>query len=265
MTKLAQTEWDALSDEDKALRQDEKPDEVQGPTSPTPTVEELGTQVKDLTDKLNNLTQERDGVIGDLRSERELRQSLDATVKQLQQQTAARSDDPLAGKSDEDYLTVADVKKILAQANKTAGESRTQDENATNQRRSQENYAGDESRVTDKKDLEVPYKDAIKEFNTMAKANPALWQTVHLESIRVGGKPAELAYTIALTSPTFVSRIKTKEREALILKLENEGKLPKKLPPGGPGAGPIDASVMSEEQLLNLSDAQLEEQLKKTG
>ena len=111
----------------------------------------------------------------------------------------------------------------------------------------------------------IAYDEAIKEFTAMAKARPGLWRSVHEESLRANGKPAETAYRIALTSKKFMDKVRASTREALLSDLEKQGQIkPRKLPSGGAGNQDIDAAKLSEEDLLNLSDAQLDALLAKT-
>lgn len=260
--KLTQEQWDDLDSEAQALRQDEKPEEK----VETPTVEELAKTVEELTGRLTTAEDEKKGVYGDLKAERTLRQQLEATTAELKRSLESKGDDPLAGKPDDEYITVAEVKKIIAHSTEAATKSQRADNIAEAKERSTANYNADEERMSVRKDLKVPYAEVIKEFQKMASSNPALWEAVQRESIRRGGKPAEVAYKLGLTSDVFIGKIEANARETLIKGLEKEGKIkPKKLPSGGSGKVNLDPALMSEEDLLNLPEAELDKLLKETG
>ena len=266
MDPLSQEAWDALSAEEQATRQDEKPVASGAGEPDSKTVEELTTSVKDLKTQLDSLQNEKQGIYRDLKGEREVRQQLEATLQELQNKGKGDEFD-LEALADEEYLTAGQVKKIMAKLKNTANN----DTAADNKRKSGENYAADEERMIESTkaatdDFPVPYEEAIKEFQEMAKSKPAFWRTVHEESLRANGKPAEVAYKIALTSKKFMDKVRVSAREKLLKELEDQGQIkPRKLPSGGPGKTEINAANLSEEDLLGLSDAQLNELLEKTG
>lgn len=265
MTKLSKEAWDALSTEEQQVRQEERPEE---PGSAQPTAEELSQQIADLSTKLKKLEDERGGLIGDLTAERQTRQQLAAKVKELEETGGGdKGGFNLDKMADDDYLTAGQVKQIINQL-QTKGSKEAQ---AEEEQLSKENYNTDEERmigltVKPTEDYPVPYNEAIEEFNKMVKKSPAYWAAVNVESRRKNGKPAEVAYKIALTSKTFINKIKTSAREDLIDELQKQGKIPKKLPSGGPAdGGEIDPSLLTEQQLLEMPESQLEGLLKKTG
>ena len=262
---LTQEEWDGLTPEEQGTRQDEKPQPA-GKEPDDQTVSELNKSVKNLKDQLDSLQNEKQGIYRDLKQERELRRQMEATVQELQSRGKVDEFD-INKLADDEYLTAGQVKKLIAGLQGNAQNN----ENAQLQARSRENYANDEERLieaskTVSDEYPVPYTEAVKEFEQMAKKNPVYWKTVHEESIRSGGKPAEVAYKIALTSKTFLSKIRASTRESLLSELEKEGQIkPRKLPSGGAGKPELNAANLSEEDLLSLSDTQLDELLAKTG
>ncbi len=261
---LTQDEWDALTPEDQATRQDEKP-QAGGEPPQNQTIDELTTSVKDLKTQLDSLQNEKQGIYHDLKQEREVRQQLEATLGELQDR--GRGDEfDLESMADDDYLTAGQVKKLMTSLKKDAN----RDTVAEARQKSAENYAENEEAMVEKTktasdEFPVPYDEAIAEFQVMAKAKPAFWRAVQEESLRTNGKPAETAYRIALTSKKFIAKIRANTRESLLDKLENEGQLkPRKLPSGGPGKPVLNAANLTEEQIMNLSDSQLDELLANT-
>ena len=266
MSKLAQADWDALTEEEQALRIDEKPDEI---TKPDETLETLGVQVKDLTAKLDEATKEKNNFYGVMKGGQEMVQALEAELKEIKAKLDAKGDDDLLrGKADDEYLTVGEARKILEKAETKAKSAQAGDDVAAQKELATENYASSEEAMLEKdkaNKLPIPYKEALAEFNAMASKNKALWVSVHQESIRRGGKPSELAYKIALTSDKFIDKIKAGAREKLLNDLEKEGKIkPRKIASGGPGKGPLNPANLSEEDLLNMSETDLDELLAKT-
>lgn len=263
---LTQEEWDALSAEEQATRLDEKPEGASQKEPQQQSTEELQTQLTELKSELDSLKNEKQGIYRDLKGEREVRQQLEATVAELQNRGKGGDEFDIEQMADDDYLTAGQVKKLIRGL-----QSKSDQESAADvKKRAAENYAVDEDRmveaskeVTD--DFPVPYKDAIEEFTEMARKRPALWRAVHEESIRANGKPAETAYRIALTSKKFMNKVKANTREQLLKELEDQGQIkPRKLPSGGPGKQDLDPSKLSEKDLLELSDAQLDDLLAKT-
>lgn len=265
---LTLDEWNELSEEEQQLRQDEKPDDpVEKKDQKTqPTADDLQKQLKELNDKITKADEEKKGIIGDLRHEREVRQRLETTLQELQMQNKRKEEFDINQVADDEYLTAGQVKKILAQQQQQ-GQQLTQQQQA---QRSKENYVSDGERMSEatKKtsdDFPVPYEEAVDEFKRMAQNNPALWDAVHRESLKFNGKPAELAYRIALTSKTFIPKIKASARAELTAQLEKAGTIKRKLPPGGPPTVELDANLLSETDMMNLSDDALDALLKKTG
>ena len=268
MDKLSIEQWEELGVEEQAIRIDEKPEELTGKPSSDPTLETLGEDVKKLNTQISKLEEEKGGLIGDLKGERQSRQVAQQTIIDLETKIKGKADtDPLEGKEDDDPITVGEVRKILVNAKRVAA---VDDASATeNQLRDKavSNYSADEEVMQGKKDLVVPYADGIKEFEKMAKLKPSLMVAVNAEARRTGGKPAELAYNLALTSKAFSNVIAKDARDQLVKDLIEQGKLkPAKISGGGGGSGgPRDAAHMSEEDLLSCTDEELDAMLEKNG
>ena len=202
-----------------------------------------------------------------MQDERRTRQELQTLVAELREQMKASGQkDPLEGKEDDDTVTVGDVRKILAGAQNTAASNDAANQEKDLRSRAVANYNADEERLQRDEEagkLDVPFEEAMKEFSRMAKKNSGLLHSVNQEARKVGGKPAELAYKLACTSPVFITRIKKTAREKLVTDLEREGKLkPRKLPSGGGPQGPLDAKNLSDEDLLNMSDEALDKAIR---
>lgn len=261
-------QWDALSYDEQQLRQDERPEAASMKAAPSQnsSVEDLSKQVKELSDKLAAVENEKKGIFNDLKSERELRQALAAKVDELNQVRRQEGQFDINSIKDDEYLTGSDLKKIINQLQQEGNQASAKDRKAM----AKQNYVADEDRMIKETkalsdDFPIPYDEAIKEFYVLAQKSPSYWNAVNSEALLRNGKPAEVAYKLALTSPKFIGKIKAGAREALIRELENKGDLPKKLPSGAPVNENTDPSLLSEEQLLNMPDEQMDVLLKKTG
>lgn len=251
--KLTVEQWNVLTAEEKELRADEMPQELKGKDDQRLSPEEaqkLRNDIKTLTEQLGNLQHEKSGLYANLKEEQELRRELRDKVKELEDAAGSKG-----GGDDDPYLTTEKAKKLLAdQAKKT--------DEKVNEVRSEfakERELTDERRMKTREDLPIPYEDAIKVFAQMAKGNPVYWKQVQDAANTPGGKPAELAYKIAIREhPDFLKKIKDQEREGLISDLEKGGKI-KKLPGGGAGgAGKPKVEDMTIEEVMEMSDADWE-------
>lgn len=267
MDKLTVEQWDELGEEEQAIRIDEKPEELAGKPSSDLTLESLTEDVKKLNTQLAKVEEERGGLIGDLKGERQARQAAQQTIVDLEAKIKGKKDDdPLEGLEDDDPMTIGQVRKLLVNAKQIAAADGADADEKQLRDRAVANYTTDEEAMQGKDKLAVPYDDVIKEFEKMAKTRPSLMVAVNAEARRPNGKPAELAYNLALTSKAFSNVVAKEARENLIRDLVGQGKLkPTKILGGGGGAGgPRDAANMSEEDLLNCSDAELDAMLEKT-
>ncbi len=273
MDKLTVDQWNELDEADQIIRIDEKPDELSGEKgSDAPkTIEELTVDIKKLNTQLAENEEQKSGMISDLQSERRLRQKLETAVDQLQVQLADKGKaDPFADKDDADVMTVGDVKKLVSGLQKDSANAASTTEENDARTRAVNNYNTDETRLQEKESEgklgKVAYKDAMVEFNIMARKKPALMLAVNTEARATSGKPAELAYTIALTSPKFSNVIAKAAREDLVKELQSKGKLKITHVPGGsPGGTPTDPNMLTEEDLMNMPEAELDKLLQATG
>jgi len=251
---LTTDQWNALSAEEQVLQADDMPQELKGKGNQQPTVEDvkkLTDQVKGLTTKLEAAVKATEdsqransGIYGDLKKEREIRQKLTEKVEELEAAGGG------GGGEGDTYLTTASAKKLLDDAKKDMSKQieSIRDESA------KERETADESRMKEMKDLPIPYLDAVKVFEQMAKSNHALYKQYVDECNRPGGKPAELAYKITLRDhPEFVALLDKKTREGIIKDITKTGKIPK-LPSGGAGGGTVDYDAMSPDELVKLPD-----------
>ncbi len=273
MDKLTVEQWNELGEEDQLIRIDEKPVELSGKTgSDDPkTVEGLTEDLKNINVKLAEFEDQKSGLIGDVQAERRLRQNLEITVNELRAQLIDKGKaDPFDGRDDTDTMTVGDIKKLISGLKKDSASASATNEETHLRATAVKNYSDDETRLLDKetdgKLGKVSYKDAMAEFHVLAKAKPALMIAVNAEARSGSGRPAELAYTIALTSPKFSNVIAKAAREELIQELARQGKLDiTKIPGGSPTGDKTDPNLLSEQQLLDMPEAELNELLKKTG
>jgi len=160
---------------------------------------------------------------------------------------------------DDDFLTLGKAKTLL----KTAEQNTQKAVEGIRGDFARERELVDERRMKGLKDLPIPYADAIKVFVSLAKVNPAFYRQVQDEASQAGGRPAELAYKIAIREhPEFVQKIKELGANDLITNLNKAGKGPKGLPGSGGHSGPKDVNDMSIEELINMDDATWEKHAK---
>lgn len=258
MGRLGQAEWDALAPEEQEARQDEKP-EAAGSKSQDEggddKVTQLVDQVKDLSAQLKQLQFESSGKERDLREERRLRQELEGKLGQLQD---ASDHLGLKDLKDEDYVSAAQLKKVMTGVLSVLKTQRQHDGEA----RADERMADDEERMRGRlgadKDA-VSYDEAIDEFKALAAKDPSLWDDVNREARRQGGRPAEKAYKIALReSPKYRGLERKRGREEVIRQIDEGGKVPSLKGSGGGGKGPKDLSKLTDEEIAKMSDAELD-------
>ena len=243
---LTQEQWDALTPEEQAARVEEKPSGTNDGGGSS-EVEKLTNSVKELTEKVENLQREKSGIYGDYKEQKEANKQLKAKVDELEEKLSS------GGEGDSDlYLTVNKAKTMLANSEKKIDEAKTElrGEFAAERERV------DERRMKERKDLPIPYEEAIKVWAKMAKDDPSLYRQVKDEGMKPGGRPAELAYKIAIREhPEFVKRIKESTREEVVKNLNKTGA--KRLP-GGAAGGQRDYNDMSIEDLMKLDDKTLD-------
>ena len=95
-----------------------------------------------MKDELDSLKSEKQGIYRDLKSEREVRQRLEATLQELQARGQGGEFD-LEEMADDDYLTAGQVKKLIKGIQ---GKSDRETQSEAKQR-ANENYAADEERM----------------------------------------------------------------------------------------------------------------------
>ena len=264
MEKLSVEEWEGLSEDERAARPDEQPEPVEPGTADEAGSEAdgvklaaLAQQVSDLSGQLRQLSFEKDGTTRDLREERRVRQELEGKLVQLQE-----ASDTLVIKDlkDDDYVNAAQVKKILGGMVKLIKTEKQRELDT----RSDERMADDEDRMRERTDRDpqaVKYDEAIDEFKALAAKDASLWDDVNREARRPGGHPAQKAYNIALReSPKYKGLERQRGREDVIKQIDDSGRVPSLR--GGGGAGrPKDLSKLTESDIANLSDVELDKLL----
>lgn len=252
MAKLTQEEWNALTPEEQDTRKDEKPED-----NGEPTVAELQKQIKDLETKISDAEgshkKELSGMLYDLKQERKLRQ--DAEEKKGKEKEEEEGD-PLKGKSDDDIVTVGEMRK-----------SRTKEETDRKNRRiadikerAADRMDRDEERMQDRTATKserypVTYNEALEAFDELVLKDKTLWDEVNREALRPGGRPAQKMYDIALTQhPELSKTVKKSEREKILEELEEKGEIPKRLPGGGTGKGEVNLEEMDDIALMKYAE-----------
>lgn len=244
-----------------SIGDDEDKDGKEKKDTPSPAaIQELERKLKEAEDKAKEFENEKKGIYGDLKKERErnrqLEQSLDEKEKAISKGT---EEDPLGDIADDDIITGKQLKKL----NQAHTEKQRKTMVANFRFMADERVANDEDRVSTLCELRpdkypVPYADAIKAFTELAENDPSLWQQYDAAKHRPGGKPAELAYKIALREhPKFKEQTEKTAREKLLEEMEEHEGKPKKLK-GGSGGGSKRLEEMSDEEIGNLSDEDLE-------
>lgn len=248
-------DWNKLnSDQQKLVAEEEIPQTIidRRKNIPQLTAEEiqgLKTSITDLTTQLGDLKTEKTGIYTDLKKARDIIKDLNEKVKTLE---AGGGGAPGA---DEDFPTIAKTRALIVEGIKELKQETI--DLRTDVARDRELV--DERVMKARTDLPIPYSDAIKVFVVLAKANPTFYKQVQEEGSIPGGRPAHLAYKIALREhPEFVQKVKELGAQEIIANLTKIGKLPKVLPAGGAGGGEPDVNEMSIEQLMALPDDKLD-------
>uniref|UniRef100_A0A6M3L5I4 Uncharacterized protein n=1 Tax=viral metagenome TaxID=1070528 RepID=A0A6M3L5I4_9ZZZZ len=227
--------------------------------APEPTVAELQTKLaefeKQLADKDKHI-QRGDGLLNELKN---VRSELQMTKQQLAEKVKDKADElgiDLPG--DDEYIQGKDLKKIVDAIKKDAKKQVDDTVKGFMSLRAKERLADDEDRMADKK-LDIPYNDAMEKFKELAEDDATLWDQVNRESHRPGGKPAQLAYKIALRDhPDLAKKLNQKTRDELIDEITKTGKMPAKLSGGG-RSGKLDPKNLTQEDIYKMSDKELDD------
>lgn len=248
--------------QDPPVKEGEEQDPPPG-AKQEPTLEE---RLAAMESKYDEAEREKKGIYDDLKSERERRRELEQKMAQNEQKIREQDEqDPLSGLGDEDFITAKQLKQLQA-AHSLRERKRIM---ADLQGRAAERMASDESRLIELCDLNpkkfpVPYEEAIKEFESLAKKDPSLWDEIDRQKFKPGGKPAEAAYRIALReSSKFLQEKERRTREALLDEIENHEDKPRRLRSGSGGAA-RRLDQMSDQEIMGLSDDDLDKALRST-
>lgn len=251
-------DWNKLNeDQQKVVPEDEIPQAItdQRKNIPQLSPEEikgLRDSITTLTENLETLRSEKSGIYADLKAERKIVKDLGEKIKTLEAGGGTVG-------ADDDFLTIGKAKKLVTDAQKE-GDKKVE---GLRSEFAQERELSDERRMKGRTDLPIPYSDAIKVFVGLAKNDPSFYEQVRNEASKPGGRPAELAYKIALREhPDFVQKVKELGAQEVITNLGKAGRLPKNLPAGGAGSGAKKIEEMSIDEIMNLPEAEWEKYAK---
>lgn len=240
--------------------EDEAKDKKNPPAGADQQLEELNKRIKELEEKTAATEAEKKGIYADLKRERETRRNLEQSLEERERKIKEGTDEDAFGNiGDDDLITGKHIKHLL----RGLGEREKKRLALDLKMRADDRVALDEQRVeelceTKPEKYPIPYEDAIKAFLELAEKDPSLWQAYDAAKHRSGGKPADYAYKTALREhPKFKEQTEIKAREKLLDELERAEKTPKKLRAGS-GGGSKRLEDMSEDELSNLSDEELD-------
>lgn len=239
----------------------EEKDKKNPPAGANQQLEEAQKRIKELEEKAASLETEKKGIYSDFKKERETRQKLEQQTLEEKERMLRREsgEDEFGEIGDDDFITGKHLKKLISGLNGRDKKRAIQEmENRANER-----VAVDEDRMSNLCEAKpdkypIPYEEAIDAFKELAEKDPTLWAKYDRARFRPGGKPAELAYKIALREhPKFKDQSEKTVREKLLDELEEKGKRPPKLKAGGSG-GKTRLEDMTDEEIANLTDDELE-------
>lgn len=223
-------------------------------------LEETNKRIKELEERLDAETKEKKGIYGDLKKEQEKRKQLEASLEERERKIQREEDDDIfAEMGDEDFITGKHLKKFNQAV--TAREKKRIVQEL--QSRADERLANDEHRMMElcesgSEKFPVSYDEAIEAFKELAEDDPTIWRQFDAEKYRPGGRPALLAYKIAVREhKKFQEETKRKTREQLLNDMEEKEKKPAKLK-GGAGGAAKRLDEMSDEEISGLSDEELD-------
>lgn len=232
-------------------------------------VEELKAEQTKLLEELKEKgwkpedTPEFKGLLSDKTSETKRRQSLEEDNQRLNEQldllikekgTSPSEEDELKGKSDEDYITVGDAKKLLKGAmdeGKTV-EAKKQQATLQNKLATSEEKAKAELTV-EKVGKGLDYSSVLEGYKRMIAKNPGRQQAVFNSD-----DPAMEAYRIGLRDPEIAKLVDAKKNAKLLDDLTKKGGGTPKVS----GGGGISLEEKSYEELLAMEKTDLEKSLR---
>lgn len=233
------------------------------PNDPPPAAnQELEKRLKELEDKTAQLESEKKGIYADLKKEearrREAEERLSFKEKKIRE-SKEEEDELLSDLEDDEYLTGKQLKSF----HKKLLDRGKQREIGLMKVQADERVANDEARMQDLCELNpdkypVAWADAVEAWKELCEEDPSLWQQYDFEKFRPGGHPAKLIYKIVLRDhDKFQDLTKKKTREELLDEMEKQDASKKKLKGGG-GSGKKSLEDMSDEEISNLSDEELD-------
>lgn len=202
------------------------------------------------------------GMIKDLQSERTSRHLADEELARLREENEMLSEEIagkektstsegfMEGKSDDEYLTVADAKQLLKNSVETAGKADKKQQQIQLQQRMLES----EETAKDKYSVEkvgegLDYMSVLEGFKRVAAKNPA-YKQVMLNS----RNPAEEAYRIGLIDPEISARATASNNSKVLAKMKSGGG---GLPKGNAGSGGGGLDNMGIEELLGVDESEI--------
>ncbi|MGE4357519.1 MAG: hypothetical protein AB7E08_03060 [Candidatus Omnitrophota bacterium] len=256
---LSQEELNALSEEEKKeLLGEEKPKES---APPAPQEDEKEKAIRGLVADLQKERQEKREFKAKLE---ELEEKYQAITEALQEAEKSPEAQESLGLTDEDYLNFKTARKLLEEKIASLKNEIVTALDRKIDRMEDKFIALSEKEIAskyspEKVGEELSYEKVIEEgLKPLLQENPALKL-----SIKNSANPAEAAYKLGLTHPKFIELLAKKKAEEVIKKLTEEK--PKTGGGGGGATGGFNLESASIDDLLKLSDKELDELAQKHG
>ena len=231
---------------------EETEDGTEKPSKKELSVEE---QLKQTNDKISQLQKESDGRLNELRTERDARKDRDAIIAELKDQMENKSESGnsfgsvLESLKEKEIVGGEDLAKFGEGLMKMLGDKEEKNATKATVNNITSTIRSDEKRMSERKDLVIPYHDACNIFFEMADKDPSLTNAVRAVAAS-GGRPAEHMYNLALTSEKGIKTLSARVRNSFAKQLEEEGKTIPGALPGGGSSGDGKQRIVSDADFL---------------